>query len=267
MEKATYIHGTTHSEQARLALLNRLTNEPFIRFLELEETDSVLEVGSGLGILAADVARVVPRGEVWGVEYSAEQLAAAQSSPNLRFVKGDAHQLPFEDERFDVVYCRYVLEHLADPLRALWEMRRVLRRGGKIFAQENNILVNVFYPECPRFESVWRKFALLQQRLGGDALIGKKLFALFKQAGFAEIKLSIQPEIHCAGQPTFRPWLENQMGNVEGGAEELQKHHLATREEIDGALVELRALVERDDASAIFYWNRASALKSSTVES
>ena len=262
MEKATYIHGTESAEQARLRLLNDLTNKPFIDFLELEETSSVLEVGSGLGILAGGVARVVTRGEVYGVEYSPEQLAqAVVSSPNLHLVQGDAHELEFEDDRFDVVYCRYVLEHVADPLRVLKEMRRVLKPGGKVFVQENNILVSTFYPECPRFDMLWRQFALLQERLGGDALIGKKLLPLLKGAGFEEIKLSIQPEIHYSGKQSFRPWIENQIGNIEGAAAEMEAHQLATAQEIRQAIDEVRALSKRDDAGAFFYWNRASGVK------
>ena len=67
-ETAAYIHGTDTSEQARLALLNRLTNEPFIEFLALDEEGSVLEVGSGLGILARQVAELVPSAKVFGIE-------------------------------------------------------------------------------------------------------------------------------------------------------------------------------------------------------
>jgi SAM-dependent methyltransferase len=264
-ETAAYIHGTDTSEQARLALLNRLTNEPFIKFLSLDEEGSVLEVGSGLGILAREVAERVPRAKVCGIEYSTDQLSRARDSaavPNLHFIQADAHALPFADERFHTVYCRYLLEHVADPVEVLMEMHRVLRPGGRALAQENNILINVFYPECPAFDVIWERFAQLQARLGGDALIGKKLLQLFKQAGFDEIKLSLQPEIHHAGMETFRPWLENLIGNVESGAAALEQQNLATAAEISEAIREVRSLSERDDGSAIFYWNRASGVKS-----
>jgi ubiquinone/menaquinone biosynthesis C-methylase UbiE len=262
--KAAYIHGTETSEQARLALLNRLTNEPFIRFLELDENASVLEVGSGLGILAREVKGRVRGGAVCGVEYSADQLALCRGAAveGLHYIQGDAHALPFPDEHFDTVYCRYLLEHVADTVQVLSEMRRVLRPGGRAFAQENNILILAFYPECPLFDSVWRRFALLQAELGGDATVGKKLFALFKQAGFGHIELSLQPEIHSHGLETFRPWLENLIGNVESGAGELQKRGLATGAEIDAAIDELRSFAELEQASAIFYWNRAVGVKS-----
>ena len=262
MKEAAYIHGTDSDEQARLALLNRLTNAAFVEFLALRETDRVLEVGSGLGLLTAEVAARVPRGAAWGAEFAREQLARArESQPNLRFVQADAHALPWAADSFDVVYCRYVLEHVARPEAVLAEMRRVVRRGGRVCAQENNILVLVLDPPCPRFDFIWRGFAALQARLGGDALIGRRLFSLFKRAGFGAVELSIQPEIHAAGQPTFRPWLENLIGNVRGGAMALQAHGLASADNITEAIAELRAFIERRDASTIFYWNRAQGVK------
>ncbi len=261
--RQAYIHGTAPTEQERLSGLNRLTNAPFLEFLQLLGDERVLEVGSGLGILAAEVGERLPDGEVVGVEFSGDQIAAAESNTqrNVRFVQGDAHILPFEESSFDLVYCRYVLEHVADPVQVLREMRRVLRPDGRALAQENNILINEFYPPCPAFDAIWRKFAELQSRLGGDALIGKKLFQYFKEAGFGAIELSIQPEIHWSGLATFKPWVINLIGNVESGRRSLVEHGLATDGEIDNAIREAEALMDREDSAALFYWNRASAVK------
>jgi SAM-dependent methyltransferase len=263
MGHATYIHGTDSAEQARLTLLNRLTNQEFIDFLSLGDVSSILEIGSGLGLLAEQIATLVPQSAVWGLEYSLDQLNVARDrrQPNLHFLQGDAHQLPFRNESFAVVYCRYVLEHVADPVRVLKEAHRVLKPRGKVCLQENNILAFVLYPDCPRFAAVWRQFARLQEQLGGDGQIGKKLLPLLKTAGFQDIVLSIAPEIHYASVPTFRPWVENLIGNVRSGAQELQRRQLATQGEIAETLGELQTFMERDDASTFFYWNRASGQK------
>ena len=185
-----YIHGTNKTEQERLVALNRLTNAAFVEFLELRPDSVVLEVGSGLGILAGEVAARAPRGEVIGIEYSPEQLAAAHvTRPNLRFEQGDAHRLPFEGARFDVVYCRYLLEHVADPVQVLREMRRVLRpSGGRACIQENNVLANEFYPECPRFDSVWEKFAALQSKL----LRALETRSFFRVGGVKKVEVDVR---------------------------------------------------------------------------
>ena len=254
MVKDTYIHGIGSAEQERLTLLNRLTNQSFIDFLALTDTRSILDIGSGLGILTEQVAELAPHSTVCGIEYFAEQLAAtkARRRSNLHLLRGDAHRLPFKDEGFDLVYCRYVLEHVANSDDEILTLHAL---------QENNILVLVLYPDCPCFAAVWRQFARLQKQLGGDALIGKKLLPLLKAAGFQQSALSIAPEVHYASTSTFRAWIENLIGNVRSGAEALHKHRLATPGEIAEAIAELQAFMERDEASAFFYWNRASGLK------
>lgn len=264
MPDATYIHGTEPSEQDRLAKLNAMTNGAFVTFLRLRAADHVLEVGSGLGLLARDVAARVPGGRVVGLEHSPEQLATARRSAtavNLEFAQGDAHALPFADGTFDLVFCRYVLEHLADPVRALREMHRVLKPAGRCCAQENNIEINRFDPPTPRFDALWAKFGGLQAQLGGDAFIGLRLFRMFREAGFHGAELSIAPEVHWAGSPGFDPWVTNLIGNIRSGERALIDRGLATRAEIDGAIAELENHKRRDDASAIFYWNRATGLR------
>lgn len=258
--EAQYIHGTSPQEQARLRALNALTNDAFVNFLRLDDAKTILEVGAGLGILAADVARRAPHADVIGVELQARQLASAEAPPkNLQLVQADANALPFARDTFDVVYCRYLLEHVENPSRVLSEMRRVLRPRGRVFVMENDVSVCRFDPETPSFDHVWARFVELQQKLGGDALIGRRLFSLLKRAGFREVRLSIQPEVHWSGSPRFAAWIDNLAGNVRGAAESLVRHGLATVVEIERALSELSTLAQRDDATAWFHWNRAEA--------
>jgi ubiquinone/menaquinone biosynthesis C-methylase UbiE len=260
---ASYIHGTAPSEQERLALLNHLTNPPFLSFLGHIEGLRVLEVGSGLGILAAEVSGRNSSGLTVGLDISDDQIYSAKAArgSNLRFCRGDAHTLPFRPDRFDLVYCRYLLEHVRDPLGVLLEMRRVLRRRGRALVQENNILINQFYPECPAFDRVWHAFVDLQASLGGDALIGKKLFALFEEAGFRHIELSIQPEVHWHGSPGFGPWIQNLIGNVRSAETALAARGFCSPHEIEFAIEELVSLEANERGSAYFYWNRVSGIR------
>lgn len=260
-DDAAYIHGTAPSEQARLALLNRLTNGPFVEFLAIRPGMRVLEVGSGLGLLAADVAAAAEDLEVVGLERSPEQIAAAVQVPRVSYVQGDAHELPFSEETFDLVYCRYLLEHVADPVRVLSEMRRVVRTGGRVMVQENDISLVRLDPPCPAFEQVWSAFAAHQRQLGGDGLIGRRLFRLFRAARLSQIKLTVQPELHWHGSPGFAGWIENLAGNIRSGRQGLVESGLCSAEQIDCAIGELSALQERDDASLTFVWNRAAAVR------
>jgi SAM-dependent methyltransferase len=249
----TYVHGTAPTEQERLALLNRLTNDTFIRFLGVRPGMRVLEVGSGLGILANAVAEIAS--EVVGVEQSGEQIAAARAAGNVTFVQGDAHRLELEDDSFDLVYARYVLEHVGDPEQVVREMRRVARPGARVAACENDISLMRLDPPSPAFERGWQALADYQRSLGGDALIGRRLFRLFRNAGLHDVEISVQPEVHWAGSPGFEAWVRNVIGNIESARRGMD----ATI--ADEAVAELEAFLTRDDASVVFVWNRAIGVK------
>jgi SAM-dependent methyltransferase len=261
MSDATYIHGTAATEQARLLALNRLTNGPFIEFLDVQPGWRVLEVGSGLGILAAEVAGSAADVQVTGLERSPDQIAAATPHPHVNYVAGDAHNLPFEADSFDLVYCRYLLEHVGQPERVVSQMHRVTRPGGRIAVMENDTSLVRFDPPCPAFAAVWSVFARYQWQLGGDAFVGRRLFRLLHSAGWRQIELSLQPEMHWSGSPGFRPWVENLRGNLDSARAGLIQSGVCNADQLARAEQELRQLAERPDASALFAWNRARALK------
>src|SRR5262245_35175897 len=203
----TYIHGTEPAEQERLALLNRLTNAAFVEFLNVQPGMRVLEVGSGLGYLAAAIARSAKGVRVVGLERSEDQVRAAVKDPAIEYVLGDAHLLQFDSHSFDLVYARYVLEHVASPETVLREMARVARPGCRVVACENDESLIRWDPTCPNFESVWSAFQQLQKNLGGDSQIGRRLYGLFRSAGLRNIELSVQPEIHWHGSQGFEGWV------------------------------------------------------------
>jgi ubiquinone/menaquinone biosynthesis C-methylase UbiE len=260
-EKATYIHGTDASEQERLVALNRLTNGAFLEFLGIQPDTFAIEVGSGLGILAGGVAEAAPNVRVIGVELSSVQLASARRSRGVRFVQADALALPIGDGTFDTAYARYLLEHVANPGGVLAEMRRVLRPGGRVAVMENDVTLIRFDPPCPRFESVWAAFAKVQDQLGGDPLIGRRLHRLLHEAGFHGIELSVQPEVHWHGSPGWVPWVANIIGNVESARAALIGRGLCSGDEIDSAVDELRSLIGRPDGSSLWIWSRARGIK------
>lgn len=69
-----------------------------------------------------------------------DYITADIESP-LAKVKMDIHQIPFEENSVDIIFCNHVLEHVEDDMKALSEMRRVLKPGGWAILQ-----VPFFYP-------------------------------------------------------------------------------------------------------------------------
>ena len=261
MSSGQYIHGTEPSEQERLAGLNRMTNAAFIEFLNVAPGSHVLEVGSGLGLLAVDVADAFAAVHVAGVEIAAAQIAAAPSHPRVTFVQGDAHSLDLPDGGFDLVYARYLLEHVADPERVVREMRRVAKPGGRVAVCENDVSLLRFDPPCPAFDRAWDLFTRFQATLGGDGLIGRRLYRLFRSAGFADVALSVQPEVHWHASPGYVAWVHNIIGNLESARNGMIGAGVISQADLNAAVAELERLKSDTRGSAVFVWNRAMAVR------
>ncbi|OGR44981.1 MAG: hypothetical protein A2X35_06185 [Elusimicrobia bacterium GWA2_61_42] len=93
----------------------------------------VLDVGCGYGELLGAAAKVFPGAEFYGVDFSPDRVIAASLS-NVKTLKVDieAERLPFPDNFFDAVFCTEVLEHLRAPAGCLGEIRRVVKKSGKV---------------------------------------------------------------------------------------------------------------------------------------
>ena len=106
-----------------------------LELLALLPGEIVLDVGCGPGFLCEDMARAVgPTGRVLGIDVSEDLLTFASHRNEcawLRYIKGDGAALPLNDNSFEVVVSTQVMEYLADPDRALAEMFRVLKPGGR----------------------------------------------------------------------------------------------------------------------------------------
>jgi demethylmenaquinone methyltransferase/2-methoxy-6-polyprenyl-1,4-benzoquinol methylase len=94
---------------------------------------SALDVACGSGKLTAQLARLAgPAGRVVGLDFSAQMLdIARRDHPGIEFIEGDALNLPFDDATFDASTIAFGLRNLADPVRGLREMQRVIRPGGR----------------------------------------------------------------------------------------------------------------------------------------
>ena len=102
--------------------------------------DRVLDVATGGGHTALAFAGVARR--VVAYDLTEPMLAAARGhvrargAANVEFVAGDAGDLPFRDESFDVVTCRTAAHHFADVPAAVRQIHRILRAGGSLLLQD-----------------------------------------------------------------------------------------------------------------------------------
>jgi ubiquinone/menaquinone biosynthesis C-methylase UbiE len=155
--------------------------------------DRVLDVGCGAGDDALAMASLVaPGGCVVGLDASATMVEEARRRGRgrdlpLKFRTGDAHHLEFDDGAFDGARADRVFQHLADPERALAELIRVTRPGGRIVVADTDWgTLAVDGPDAETTGAVLTEVAAAIR----NPWMGRQLFGLFGRAGLAEISVA-----------------------------------------------------------------------------
>lgn len=191
MTNEVYTPGTTPNAVSFMARRRAATHAAF--FLpELRPGMRVLDVGCGPGSITLDLARAVsPGGGVVGIDRTGEQFddavaAARREAIPARFEVGSVYALPFPDASVEAVFSNALFEHLAEPQRALGELRRVLAPGGRIGLRSPDWGGFVLHPESARLDAAIARYEALQRGHGGDTHAGRKLAAWLREAGFVD---------------------------------------------------------------------------------
>lgn len=191
MSTERYSHGH-HESVLRSHRWRTVENSASFLLPHLRRTMAVLDIGCGPGNITAGLARKVDHGSVIGIDISDAviELARAEQGhkvPNLSFRVGDAYHLEFPDEHFDVVYAHQVLQHLARPVEALREMRRVLKSGGRLAVRDADYGAFAWFPADLVLDRWMALYHELTVRNGAQADAGRNLKAWARAAGFDSV--------------------------------------------------------------------------------
>ncbi|MEN2281628.1 class I SAM-dependent methyltransferase [Algoriphagus sp. SE2] len=170
--------------------------------VEIKPGDSILDIAAGTGLITFQMAKLLgPSGRIIATDISDEMIkigtATAQSNrfSNVEFKQMDAEILSFKNSSFDMVTCSLGLMYLPDPDRALQEMYRVLKPGGKVV-----VVVWGSRKRCGWAEI----FPIVDARVSSDVCPmffqlgeGENLNYPFKKAGFENFTLKkISTNLH-----------------------------------------------------------------------
>lgn len=169
-----------HAQFVRQAGWTQGIRNQLYRRAGLLRAERVLDVGCGTGAITAELCRRT-RGEALGVDIDPEMVAYAQQhDPDTRYEQGDALDLPYPAQHFDIVTCHFLLLWVTDPLRAVREMARVTRREGSVLiCAEPDYGGRIDWPELPIRE--WQVDGLRRQ--GANPLVGRQLRHVLTEAG------------------------------------------------------------------------------------
>lgn len=153
---------------------------------------SVLDVGSGPGTITVDLARRVSPGRVTALDATEPALdhtraEAHRQGIELAYLVSDAHAIGAPDATYDVVHAHQVLQHVADPVKVLGEMRRVCRPGGIVAARDSDYAGFTWFPQLPALNEWLALYRRVARRNGGEPDAGRRLLSWAHAAGFIDV--------------------------------------------------------------------------------
>jgi len=199
--------------------------DSIVQFIEPETGEIIVDVGTGAGFLAAELSEKVGKsGKVIGLDISRaaiqqarRKVAAKNQHKVLEFGVADVYSLPIEDDYADVVCCKSLIASLDHRQKAVREMTRVAKHGGRVIAAEPGELIGL---PC----KIQRAF---YKAIESCPLNKHKVRGLFQKAGLGSIEVAIR-EPPVVTDISMLEWTtKNLFGRlslwelvVEGGADE-----------------------------------------------
>ncbi|HLD40277.1 MAG TPA: methyltransferase domain-containing protein [Candidatus Nanoarchaeia archaeon] len=149
---------------------------PVLKELLLNQKTKVLDISCGTGEL---LKKLEGKAELHGIDLSQEMLSKARAklSQNVKLRKADVHDLPFKDNFFDYVISTEAFHHYYDQQKAVREMARIIKSGGKVIVVDINFFLKPIH---------W----LFKKLEPGHVKINsrKEMKQLFQQAGLKDIR-------------------------------------------------------------------------------
>jgi len=232
----------------RFKVLSRVMHSSTTALLErlgVGDGMACLDLGCGGGDVTLELGRRVgPHGRAVGADLDETKLdLARRESDEQRIRNVEFHLLDIQRQYvgsdFDVVYARFLLTHLDDPLRALAAMCRQLRPGGLAIVEDIDVSGCFTYPESEAFRRFLQLYCAVVQRRGGDPNIGPRLPILLTDGGFENVELTVVQPVGTIGEVK----LVNPL-TMENIADAVLQDGLASREEIAAVVQELYEFAE-----------------------
>lgn len=266
-QPSSYTQGHSNHTIATQQLRTAESNAAFL-LPHIKKTDYILDVGCGPGTITTGFIKYASEGSIVGIDISAEVLQKAkalateaniptQGPGSVVFEEGNVLEgLSYPDDTFDVVYSSQVFGHFPPPdlpLKALAEIRRVLKPGGILATRDG--ANQHFYPQSLDLDRLWgqnQNRAFHKGKPIADPT-GTRMPALFRKAGFDADggKIRIGAGTIVFSDPESRKWLARRgAGQLQQGDPVRQSWLDAgiTEDEIQQTLIAIEKWAETEDA-------------------
>ena len=207
-----------------------------------------LDLGCGGGDVSMMVAQMLgENSHVTAIDFDKEIISLAQKDAiqsgikNMEFKALNVYDIDFENE-FDMVYSRFLLSHLKDPLSVLFKMIRSLKPGGRIIVEDVEFSGHFSFPENEAFKSYIQLYKQSAELKDQNPEIGPSLFSLFQLAKVSNINFDVIQPCFNKGPGKWMAYIT--MDKIK---ESVINHGLADFEAIDTLLKDLKEFTEDEN--------------------
>ena len=195
----------------------RAAKQALMEQLAFRGARTALDVGCGAGGDVVEMARLMPDGtEVSGLDTSETMIAearrrAASLGTRVSLRLGDAADLPYQDQVFDICRAATVLQHVPDPARVVREMARVTRPGGRVGVLEfDQEMAFLDHPDPETTRIILDTFA--DAAVQGH--IGRQLPRLLRAAELTDV--SVMPRVILGNAQFWRTLFHDHVARLQG---------------------------------------------------
>jgi SAM-dependent methyltransferase len=250
-----YVLATGAAAVDRLHILHKVYSPEGRRFLVdagLKPGMKVADFGCGVGVVSRMLATLVGEsGHVTGIDLAAPQVEQARALcnrdglRNTTFLAAPADATGLPSNTFDLVYCRFLLLHVPDPVACLHEMRRVLKPGGVLVIEDGDLCTASSVPPTS-LDLFAELFSRLGPIRGVDYSIAPRLFHLVTRVGFVRLLVRIHQPAGVGGDVARLL----KMSVEEAGPAFIQEG-LITPARLNRALADMQEAFENPDVLAL----------------
>jgi ubiquinone/menaquinone biosynthesis C-methylase UbiE len=257
-----YVHGYSARESQRLYDQSSIIEELLHGDTHYTHGSLVLEAGCGVGAQTRILVRRSPDIQITALDFSRQSLREAHKSAkdnqftNVQLLQANILDLPFGEAVFDHVFICFVLEHLVEPVKALTNIKSVLKKGGSITVIEGDHNSFLWHPETPESRQVWQSMISAQANLGHDPLIGRQLYPLLAEAGFRDIQVTPRAIYADEASAAARSSGLNKIliPMIESAKQQALDLKLVDRETWDKGIGQFRRVAEEANGTCFYTW-------------
>ena len=162
-----------------------------LRWMGLNDNMNILDIGGGPGFFSELLLENLPNIKITIVDIDEQMMKFGKESlsnynDRIQFVKSSITDIKLDNDKYDFAICRFVYQHINDPIRATKEIYRVLKKGGILTIIDNDkSMAGVWEPEIIKNNKTL--LDKLEKKTKWNREVGRYLLKFIKEAGFKNI--------------------------------------------------------------------------------